>query len=477
MCIQDPFVLNHNVAGNVNEKMRAKIVNEFQRAASVCDRIASQPEISNLLSLLEDETEDFASAGPSDQIQLKNTSDKLKTTLLNQMDKEHIVTFLVETEVNKVPNAIRLQCCSSACVSMKWRHDTVHKLLQSLEEILHFHCALMTANNDAIKSCHFATEANQDGLLSVVRQNCVVCGKQLNDRRIQKLRELQRQFLSKTDELASVIKENVFSSKKRRRSCSNSDSDIQNCHDSKRPSLVTEDSFTSNDSNSSDVDFDSCMTSAKDFVLDTVKNLINKEETICTGQTKERDTNLDNNKDISKEESSKDDSSKDTAKKVSNNGDPSRDTSKSQSTEGDTMCFLKYACPIFNYRMQSLDFHCETVKRLWIGRKLTFKELKVDEKRVSSYDIELAISNKLLEQEELLADSSVGSFAHRSLNFYMSLEPQLMSIDNQQQSALCFKINLIPLAPAKECYAFFGWLKPFLLRVVSKYLYSQYRDL
>ena len=398
MCIQDPFVLNHNVAGNVNEKMRAKIVNEFQRAASVCDRIASQPEISNLLSLLEDETEDFASAGPSDQIQLKNTSDKLKTTLLNQMDKEHIVTFLVETEVNKVPNAIRLQCCSSACVSMKWRHDTVHKLLQSLEEILHFHCALMTANNDAIKSCHFATEANQDGLLSVVRQNCVVCGKQLNDRRIQKLRE-------------------------------------------------------------------------------TVKNLINKEETICTGQTKERDTNLDNNKDISKEESSKDDSSKDTAKKVSNNGDPSRDTSKSQSTEGDTMCFLKYACPIFNYRMQSLDFHCETVKRLWIGRKLTFKELKVDEKRVSSYDIELAISNKLLEQEELLADSSVGSFAHQSLNFYMSLEPQSMSIDNQQQSALCFKINLIPLAPAKECYAFFGWLKPFLLRVASKYLYSQYRDL
>ena len=53
LCIQDPFVLNHNIASNINEKIKQLLLQELVRAAVVCAPDEHRGGSGGLVRLLE----------------------------------------------------------------------------------------------------------------------------------------------------------------------------------------------------------------------------------------------------------------------------------------------------------------------------------------------------------------------------------------------------------------------------------------
>ena len=75
MSVQDPFVLDHNTASNVNERFRCDVVREFERASAQCRNLSTcsdgiSAEHAGIVKLLADSTSSVSSPASSPQLVL-----------------------------------------------------------------------------------------------------------------------------------------------------------------------------------------------------------------------------------------------------------------------------------------------------------------------------------------------------------------------------------------------------------------------
>jgi len=106
MCVQDPFVLDHNTTSNVSERLRSEIQREFQRACSRCRNFIGCDDIVNaehagIVELLSDDpASSVSSPAPSLQLALspQQTTDENVASVNVPEETAHIQLFCLRLQ-------------------------------------------------------------------------------------------------------------------------------------------------------------------------------------------------------------------------------------------------------------------------------------------------------------------------------------------------------------------------------------------
>ena len=134
MCVQDPFVLNHNLTLNVTEKMKCKIVETFANAVAICQRPEfdvfsdSESEAGLLLLLRSTNAENHNSSNGS---AVKDEESK-DTERIKSFEIRFKLTSVAKEMIDRHPNVKELQDA--------WSRDVANLVLALLTNVLRFDC-------------------------------------------------------------------------------------------------------------------------------------------------------------------------------------------------------------------------------------------------------------------------------------------------------------------------------------------------
>ena len=134
MCVQDPFVLNHNLTLNVTEKMKCKIVETFADAVAICQRPEfdvfsdSESEAGLLLLLRSTNAENHNSSGGS----TAKDEESKDTERMKSFEIRFKLTSVAKEMIDRHPNVKELQDA--------WSRDVANLVLALLTNVLRFDC-------------------------------------------------------------------------------------------------------------------------------------------------------------------------------------------------------------------------------------------------------------------------------------------------------------------------------------------------
>ena len=149
VCVQDPFVLEHNTTANVNEKVKLKIIWEFTQAMHKANdqRFCTVSPHNNWgLTLLY--SDDPVSVGPTELALITgNNSAEMSTATATTP-----YSIFVEMQSSKLPKAFIESCDNLSEMKETWCHKMYLFTCKVLEELLNFEVSLKTFHNHDAKS-------------------------------------------------------------------------------------------------------------------------------------------------------------------------------------------------------------------------------------------------------------------------------------------------------------------------------------
>jgi hypothetical protein len=472
MCIQDPFELDHNVAANVNERTIDKLAAEFQRAQAICSREDFERDVRGFLALVSDDNVGIVEAPFS----TAHPAGEEAHSVDNSSTGGSTLSFILTTDVKRLPESVRQHCCSIACLGRKWRHDACHLVLRCLNDLLHVRCTLRDAANldlvDADKCAAYSSTGHcsaTNPLENDLKTNsgnscrgiCVVCGAVLAAKRRKANRETGKKTGTankKSDSVSTVTAvEGSDLSRKRSIDCVDNDAiddEMPAELSSKRlcgaVNRVDRDSDSSDDGGDSDSSDDGGDSYESDDTNDS-----------------------DDGGEIHEKPHSKNDIESSWQNFVATTA-----VANVTKQEDHLDVEVKSTSCVFalSHRSRPLTVHCETAERLWERRKMVAKELRgLRQHSISStFDLELAVTRQLLSQQQLVAANSSSQRAPVEFNVTISSTDvsQMADVNPRARTTAHLQLDLAALTLRHECSAFFLFLKAFLTRLIGNSLYS-----
>lgn len=461
MCIQDPFELDHNVAANVNERTIDKIAAEFQRAQAISSREDFEHDVRGFLALVSDDNVGIVET----PLSTAHAAGKETNSVDNLSTGSSILSFILTTDVKRLPASVRQLCCSTSCLGRKWRHDACHLVFRCLKDLLRVRCTLCNAANLDLLDVDKCTAYSSTGHCSTTNPlendlktnagngcggKCVVCGAVLAAKRRKVNRDVKKTGTAnnKSDSVSTAAAvEGGDLSRKRSIDCVENnvvDDEMPAELSSKR--LCGDVNRVDRDSDSSDEgdSYESDDTSDSDDGGEIREIAHSRNDIESSWQNFVATSAIAN---VTKEEDNLDFEVKSTS------------------------CVFA-----LSHRSRPLTVRCETIERLWERRKMVAKELRgLRQHSVSStYDLELAVTRQLLSQQQLVAANSLSQRTPIEFNVTISstVVSQVADVNSQERSTAHLQLDLAALTLRHECSAFFLFLKAFLTRLIGDCLYS-----
>lgn len=460
MCIQDPFELDHNVAANVNERTIDKMAAEFQRAQAICSREDFERDVRGFLALVSDDDVGIVETPFS----TPHTAGKETNSFDNLSTGSSKLSFILTTDVKRLPASVRQLCCSTSCLGRKWRHDACHLVFRCLKDLLHVRCTFCDVADLDLLDVDKCTAYRSTGHCSATnplendlktnagnscRGKCVVCGTMLAAKRRKTNREV-----------------------KKTGTANNKSDSVSTAAAVEGGDLCRKRSIDCVDNNAVDDEMPAELSSKR--LCGDVNRVDRDSDSSDDGDSYESDgtSDSDDGGEIREKPHSRNDIESSWRNFVATSA-IANVTKKEDNLDFEVKSSCVFA---LSPRSRPLTVRCKTAERLWERRKMVAKELRgLHQHSVSStYDLELAVTRQLLSQQQLVAANSLSQRAPVEFNVTISSTDvsQMADVNPQARSTAHLQLDLAALTLRHECSAFFLFLKAFLTRLIGDSLYS-----